>query len=103
VTVIQAAPQPAVQRNAQGRVDTAVGCVDTGRAQLTIVVCGEVIDLSLSEVLEPEERPIAAENATVEGTAHTWIALDDEHGDALILLLQQAREVRRLAAAQTED
>jgi hypothetical protein len=98
MTVIQASEVPVVERNRRGLVSTMIGCVDAGRAELNILVGGDVTDLSLAEVLEDEERPIAAQNATDEGTAHTYIQLDDEHLDGLIRLLQQARVVRRLAA-----
>jgi hypothetical protein len=88
MTVVQASEVPVVERNHRGQVSTTIGCVDAGRAELNIWVGGDVTDLSLEEALEDEERPIAAENATDEGTAHTCIQLDDE----------QARDVRRLAS-----
>jgi hypothetical protein len=101
MTVIQASERAVVERNPRGRVDTVIGCVDTGRAELNITVSGDQIDLSLREVLEDEERPIVAKNAAVEGHAHTYMVLSDEDLDGLLRLLTQAREVRRLAALAT--
>jgi hypothetical protein len=103
MTVIQDSEKTVVVRNARGRVDTFIGCVDTGRAELNVTVSGNETDLSLCEALEDEERPIAADNATVEGRAHTYILLGDEDLDGLLRLLTKAREVRRLAAAATPD
>lgn len=103
MTVIQGSEKIAVERNARGQVDTAIGCVDTGRAELNVTVSGDETDLSLCEVLEDEERPIAARNATVEGHAHTYILLGDEDLDGLLRLLTRAREVRRLAEAAAQD
>lgn len=99
MTVIHALERPVVKRNTRGRVDTTIGCVDTGRAEINIVVAGEEIDLSLAARLEDEEMALAAINALEQRQAHTYIALDAVHADGLVRLLQKAIAVRALSMA----
>jgi hypothetical protein len=95
VTVVQVSKHVVVQRNpANGRVDTAIGCVDTGRAELNVVVSGDEIDLSLASRLEAEETALAAVNALTGHQAHSYITLDAADARGLIALLRQAMEVR---------
>ena len=48
MTVIQASEKTVVERNVHGRVDTTIGCIDTGRAELNITVSGDQIDLTVN-------------------------------------------------------
>jgi hypothetical protein len=45
-----------VIRSVHGRVDTVIGCVDTGQAEVNVVVCGSMIDVSITSKLAEEGR-----------------------------------------------
>lgn len=104
VTVIQASESAVVKRSViSGEVDTVIGCVEAGTAEINLVVTGTHIDLSVTSTLEDDGPTLAAIAALQEREAHAYIGLDDTHAEGLIRLLRQAIEVRRLGMAGTAN
>jgi DNA-binding protein YbaB len=98
----------AVERNADGRVDAAIGCVDTGTSVIEVTVAGNplAVDVSVEERLsEDDDEGLrdTLDNIAVRRSTFAVADLDDEATDGLIRLLARAREVRRLALAVEDE
>jgi hypothetical protein len=104
MAVIQASAQAVVERNARdGQVDTVIGCVDTGAAEVNVVVSGNLIDVSITSKLAEEGPVLAALTALEEAQAHAYIGFDDVDAEGLIRLIRQAIEVRAQGLAASVD
>jgi hypothetical protein len=93
--------QVRVERNSQGRVDTMIGCVDTGGAEINVVVSGNpiVVALSVEERLSVDEEGLRDTLDNIAGLRRTLAGadLDATATEGLIRLLVQAHAVQAQA------
>ncbi|HKS99797.1 MAG TPA: hypothetical protein VJT31_09735 [Rugosimonospora sp.] len=85
-----------------GEVATMIGAIKLPGAVLELQVSGDHLDLTLESRLEDEERALAAENALSFSKSFAHLDLDGEHAKGLLMLLQQAIEVRAMGLARSQ-
>lgn len=91
--------------NVNGRVDTAIGCVDTGTAEISIVVAGDpaVVAILVDERLPEDDEGLrdTLDNIAEEHRSRAGANLDGDAANGLIRLLAQAAHVQAQAISAT--